>query len=381
MNMYQENMIEAPLVCLKALTKTYGQFNAVKQLDLSIRKGEFLTFLGASGSGKSTTLAMIAGFETPSSGEILLNEKSIVKLPSHKRGIGMVFQNYSLFPHMTVRQNIEFPLTIRRQPESEKTKKVEQILQLVQLEAFADRRPAMLSGGQKQRVAIARALVYEPEILLMDEPLGALDKKLREDLQDELRQLHKRLGITIIYVTHDQEEAMRMSERIAIFKRGEIVGIGSGKDLYQQPPNAFVASFLGNSNFLEIELSGGESARFESEPLTVKQENSERAHNGKALLMIRPEHIQVMTTAEAMQSPLPDGFNQLSAQVEELVFLGESLTCNLVTATGCQITSKCIAHDFPAISEGTHAVIRWDSTRSSIYYDWEAADIVKNSVN
>ncbi len=251
------------LVSLRNLNKHYGDFAAVDNISLDIKDGEFLTFLGSSGSGKSTTLSMLAGFESPSSGEILVGGKSLVNVPPHKRDIGMVFQRYSLFPHLSV-------------------------LKLVQLEQFAHRRPAQLSGGQQQRVAIARALVYEPRILLMDEPLGALDKKLREDLQDELRQLHRRLGITIVYVTHDQEEAMRLSQRIAIFSHGKIVGLGSGYDLYQNPPNAFVASFLGNSNFLRIKAQGNAAASFEGQTLSIRL-TAGLQHDQDALLMVRPE--------------------------------------------------------------------------------------------
>jgi len=200
-----------PRVSLRNLNKHYGDFAAVDDISLEIQDGEFLTFLGSSGSGKSTTLSMLAGFETPSSGEILVDGKSLVNVPPHKRDIGMVFQRYSLFPHLSVRDNIAFPLAIRKLASTERERRVDAMLKLVQLGEFAHRRPSQLSGGQQQRVAIARALVYEPRILLMDEPLGALDKKLREDLQDELRQLHRRLGITIVYVTHDQEEAMRLS--------------------------------------------------------------------------------------------------------------------------------------------------------------------------
>ena len=256
---------DQPLVSLRNLNKYYGEFAAVDDISLDIKDGEFLTFLGSSGSGKSTTLSMLAGFETPSSGEILVNGQSLVNVPPHKRDIGMVFQRYSLFPHLSVRDNIAFPLAIRKLPAAERERRVDAMLKLVQLEQFAHRRPSQLSGGQQQRVAIARALVYEPRILLMDEPLGALDKKLREDLQDELRQLHRRLGITIVYVTHDQEEAMRLSQRIAIFSHGKIVGLGSGFDLYQNPPNAFVASFLGNSNFLKLKAQGNAVASFEGE--------------------------------------------------------------------------------------------------------------------
>jgi putative spermidine/putrescine transport system ATP-binding protein len=365
------------LVCLRGLNKNYGHFTAVDHIDLNIRRGEFLTFLGSSGSGKTTTLSMIAGFEKPTSGEILLNDRSLIDIPSHKRGIGMVFQHYSLFPHMTVRDNIGFPLDIRKTPKAERNKKVDEILNLVQLEAFAERKPALLSGGQKQRVAIARALVYEPEILLMDEPLGALDKKLREGLQDELRQLHKRLGITMIYVTHDQEEAMRLSERIAIFKEGKIVGLGTGKALYRKPPTAFVASFLGNSNFLKIQVHHLSQARFEEVELTLDP-SCDAPVGQEALLMIRPENVDILTTEQTVAHPLPKGFNQIAGTIDEIVFLGESLTCTLTTKSGASVTSKSLAADMNRLSAGQQVWFRWDSRQSCLYCEWEEKDIEKS---
>ncbi|ADZ91676.1 ABC transporter ATP-binding protein [Marinomonas mediterranea] len=368
----------SPLVCLQALNKEYGNFTAVDHINLNIRKGEFLTFLGSSGSGKSTTLSMIAGFETPTSGEILLNDQSLVNTPSHKRGIGMVFQHYSLFPHMSVRDNIGFPLDIRKLPKEERNKKVDDILKLVQLESFADRRPSMLSGGQKQRVAIARALVYEPDILLMDEPLGALDKKLREDLQDELRLLHKRLGITIIYVTHDQDEAMRLSERIAIFKEGQIVGLGTGKDLYREPPNAFVASFLGSSNFLKVKVSGPNSAVINNQVISLNA-NHDVPYNQQALLMIRPENIRIVDEQQAKLSPVQSDENEIIGTVNESVFLGESLTCSVTTGDGTVVMSKTIATDLPEIQPDSKVFIRWKVQHSSIYSKWERSDIEKDA--
>ncbi|MFD1382095.1 ABC transporter ATP-binding protein [Rhodanobacter aciditrophus] len=369
----------SPLVTLKLLNKEYGQFTAVNHINLEIEKGEFLTFLGSSGSGKSTTLSMIAGFETPTSGEILLHDDSLIHVPSHKRGIGMVFQHYSLFPHMNVRDNIGFPLDIRKVPKAERDKKVDEILKLVQLADFADRRPAMLSGGQKQRVAIARALVYEPEILLMDEPLGALDKKLREDLQDELRQIHRRLGITIIYVTHDQDEAMRLSERIAIFKDGEIVGLGSGTDLYNTPPNAFVASFLGNSNFLKVRTQTHCEAQFEQQTVKLGHLTAQLPIQAEVLLMVRPENIHVLPKELAANQPLPEDMNEITATVEETVFLGESYTCSLITASGQRLMGKAVAREHTNVSVGTQVKVRWATQHSCVYDQWSEQDIMKAS--
>jgi putative spermidine/putrescine transport system ATP-binding protein len=231
--------------------KSYGTFRAVRSLNLAIGRGEFLTFLGPSGSGKTTTLNMLAGFERPSRGVIMLDGKSVDRLPPYERNIGMVFQNYALFPHMSVADNVAFPLSVRKTPKAEIAARVTRALQMVRLEQFKDRKPAQLSGGQQQRVALARALVFQPSLVLMDEPLGALDKKLREHMQIELKQIHEMLGVTIVYVTHDQSEALTMSDRVAIFESGAIVQIGTPDLLYKEPATAFVASFIGENNALE----------------------------------------------------------------------------------------------------------------------------------
>ena len=364
------------LVSLCNLDKHYGEFAAVDNISLDIVDGEFLTFLGSSGSGKSTTLSMLAGFETPSSGEILVSGQSLVNVPPHKRDIGMVFQRYSLFPHLSVRDNIAFPLAIRKLPAAERDKRVDAMLKLVQLEAFAHRRPAQLSGGQQQRVAIARALVYEPRILLMDEPLGALDKKLREDLQDELRQLHRRLGITIVYVTHDQEEAMRLSQRIAIFSHGKIVGLGTGYDLYQNPPNAFVASFLGNSNFLRLKAQGNGVGIFEGKPLAIRL-TSGLADDQDLLLMIRPERALALSTAQAQQVPLEAGWNEVAATVTEVLFLGESQTCSVVTANGTAMTVKALSATGMPLKAGNAVRVRWAAADACVYTEWAESDLNK----
>lgn len=367
---------DKPLVSLRNLNKHYGDFAAVDNISLDIKDGEFLTFLGSSGSGKSTTLSMLAGFETPSSGEILVNGQSLVNVPPHKRDIGMVFQRYSLFPHLSVRDNIAFPLAIRKLAAAEREKRVDAMLKLVQLEQFAHRRPSQLSGGQQQRVAIARALVYEPRILLMDEPLGALDKKLREDLQDELRQLHRRLGITIVYVTHDQEEAMRLSQRIAIFSHGKIVGLGSGYDLYQNPPNAFVASFLGNSNFLKLKAQGNAAASFEGQSLSIRLTSG--LHTDKdVLLMVRPEKALALSTQQALDEPLAAGWNEVSANVVEVLFLGESQTCSVVTAGGTSMTVKALSAAGMPLKAGDPVRVRWATADACVYTEWTESDLNK----
>ena len=363
------------LVSLRKLNKHYGNFAAVDNLSLDIPEGEFLTFLGSSGSGKSTTLAMLAGFETPSSGEIFLGGRSLVNVAPHKRDIGMVFQRYSLFPHLSVRDNIGFPLAIRKLSSSEITKRVNAMLRLVQLEAFADRRPAQLSGGQQQRVAIARALVYEPRMLLMDEPLGALDKKLREELQDELRHLHRRLGLNIVYVTHDQEEAMRLSQRIAIFSHGKIVGLGTGYDLYQNPPSAFVAAFLGNSNFLRVTGCGNEVAEFEGQKIGIRTRKVTGAQ--AVLIMIRPEKATALTMDAAAQQPLSAGWNELRATVHEVLFLGDSLNCSVVTAGGTHMMVKASSAAGCALMPGSEVKVRWAVADACIYTEWQSSDLKK----
>ncbi|MBC8997199.1 ABC transporter ATP-binding protein [Pseudomonas sp. N40(2020)] len=367
---------DKPLVSLRNLNKHYGDFAAVDNISLDIKDGEFLTFLGSSGSGKSTTLSMLAGFETPSSGEILVNGQSLVNVPPHKRDIGMVFQRYSLFPHLSVRDNIAFPLAIRKLAAAERNKRVDAMLKLVQLEQFAHRRPSQLSGGQQQRVAIARALVYEPRILLMDEPLGALDKKLREDLQDELRQLHRRLGITIVYVTHDQEEAMRLSQRIAIFSHGKIVGLGSGYDLYQNPPNAFVASFLGNSNFLKLKAQGNAAASFEGQSLSIRLTSGLHTDQD-VLLMVRPEKALALSVQQATDEPLAAGWNQVSAKVVEVLFLGESQTCSVVTSGGTSMTVKALSAAGMPLKAGDEVRVRWATADACVYTEWTESDLNK----
>jgi len=236
-------------VKFEKVDKSYdGEILVVKDLNVDIPKGEFLTMLGPSGSGKTTTLMMLAGFETPTGGEIYLDGEAINKIPPYKRGIGMVFQNYALFPHMTVQENLAFPLEVRKLNKSDVEDKVKKALDMVELGAFGNRMPLQLSGGQQQRVALARALVFEPRLVLMDEPLGALDKKLREQMQYEIKHIHEQIGITVVYVTHDQNEALTMSNRIAVFNDGKIQQISSPDILYEKPENAFVAQFIGENN-------------------------------------------------------------------------------------------------------------------------------------
>lgn len=237
-----------------SVSKAYGDFKALDNVSLEIEAGEFMTLLGPSGSGKTTMLMVIAGFVTPTAGGVFLDSANITSLPPEMRNFGLVFQGYALFPHMTVARNVAYPLRIRGVEQQEIDARVHQVLKLIQLEHLAERYPKQLSGGQQQRVALARSLVFEPELLLLDEPLSALDRALRKDLQRELKDIHERVGTTFIYVTHDQEEALSMSDRIAILRDGRIEQVGSPEDLYKKPSTIFVANFLGKSNFLPADL-------------------------------------------------------------------------------------------------------------------------------
>ncbi len=278
--------------------KSYdGETLVVKDLNLSIRAGEFLTLLGPSGSGKTTTLMMLAGFEVPTNGRIDLDGQPIDNMPPHKRNIGMVFQNYALFPHMTVAENLAFPLEVRRLARSEIEAKIKRALDMVKLSGFASRRPGQLSGGQQQRVALARALVFEPKLVLMDEPLGALDKQLREHMQLEVKHIHRDLGVTVVYVTHDQSEALTMSDRIAVFNDGAIQQLATPDDLYERPQNSFVAQFIGENNRLhgkviavngtacQVEVAGG--GKVEAMPVKVD------GLGASTTLSLRPERVRL----------------------------------------------------------------------------------------
>ncbi|MEM9198498.1 MAG: ABC transporter ATP-binding protein [Pseudomonadota bacterium] len=307
-----------------SVQKSYdGESLVVKDLNLSIGKGEFLTMLGPSGSGKTTCLMMLAGFETATHGEIRLGGRPINNIPPHKRGIGMVFQNYALFPHMTVAENLAFPLEVRGMGRSERDSKVTAALDMVQMGAFGGRRPAQLSGGQQQRIALARALVFEPELVLMDEPLGALDKQLREHMQFEIKHLHERLGVTVVYVTHDQTEALTMSDRVAVFNDGVIQQLAAPADLYERPENSFVAQFIGENNKLAAEIVSRQGdtvqVRF-ADGGTCAALAVNCGNDGKALLSVRPE--RVIVGAEQ------DG-NCADAQVLELIYLGDHIRCRM----------------------------------------------------
>jgi putative spermidine/putrescine transport system ATP-binding protein len=311
------------LVRFSEVQKSYdGVSLVVKNLNIDIANGEFLTMLGPSGSGKTTCLMMLAGFETATHGQIYLDGEPINNVPPHKRNIGMVFQNYALFPHMTVAENLAFPLRVRKMGKAEVEERVQHALDMVQLSEFGGRRPAQLSGGQQQRVAVARALVFDPKLVLMDEPLGALDKQLREQMQYEIKHIHENLGITVVYVTHDQSEALTMSNRIAVFNDGVIQQLAPPSELYEQPDNSFVAQFIGennkligtvveqNANSCSVELKSGER-------VTALPVNTEGP--GKAtMLSLRPERVTLNPSKGECDTTV-------FGKVEELIYLGDHI--------------------------------------------------------
>ncbi|CAM4010973.1 ABC transporter ATP-binding protein [Roseomonas mucosa] len=326
-------------ITLREITKRYGSHLAIDRLSLSIRRSEFISFLGPSGSGKSTTLMMIAGFETPESGQIALDGRDVTHLPPHRRGIGMVFQSYALFPHMTVAENVGFALKQRGVGKAEIVERVRQALDLVRLSAFGGRYPQQLSGGQQQRVAIARAVIFNPPVLLMDEPLSALDKQLREEMQLEIKALHERLGITFIYVTHYQKEALVMSDRVAVMNQGRIEQLDDPATLYDRPSNRFVASFVGEANFLPVEDMGVDRPGVRCVSLggtLLRGTVASSAAPGQAC-MIRPEKIGILPAG----SPVPPGRNHLMATVREVTFMGELTRCVLqLDAGGDPVVAK-----------------------------------------
>jgi len=312
-----------PFVRFQGVQKSYdGETLVVKDLWLDIAKGEFLTMLGPSGSGKTTCLMMLAGFESPTHGAIILDGQPITDVPPHRRGIGMVFQNYALFPHMSVAENVGYPLKVRGIDRAETRRRVQRALDMVELGALGGRRPAQLSGGQQQRVALARALVFEPALVLLDEPLGALDKTLREQMQYELKHIHESLGVTMVYVTHDQTEALTMSDRIAVFNDGIIQQLDAPAMLYEQPGNAFVAQFIGENNRLmgRVEDVAGDRCRVRANSGDLIEALAIRAQGGgsRTLLSLRPERVAVNPHPGSM----PNVFN---AEVLELIYLGDHL--------------------------------------------------------
>ena len=320
-------------ISIRQLTKTYGEVCALDNVDLDIRSGEFLTLLGPSGSGKTTLLMMLAGFIRPDHGSVKFGDEEVVRLAPHKRNVGMVFQNYALFPHMDVKANIGFPLRLRKVSRAAIAQRVQQALETVQLGGYGDRAIDQLSGGQRQRVALARAMVFEPRIVLMDEPLSALDKQLRELMQIELRELHDKLGMTTIYVTHDQREALTMSDRIAVIDHGKVMQLDAPRAIYERPANRFVAEFIGESTFLDVHASGG-TCRCEGAVLRVE---SAPIADGHCLLMLRPERLCILGAT------IESDMNIFEGRVTNFVYQGDTFLLQVALASGRSVNVRGIA--------------------------------------
>jgi putative spermidine/putrescine transport system ATP-binding protein len=350
------NVTRSGTVGLVGLRKSYGSVTAVVDVDLEIAAGEFVSLLGPSGSGKTTTLLMIAGFEEPDVGDVLIGGRSVAEVPPHRRDLGMVFQHYALFPHMTVQANVEYPLRMRDVGGGERARRAREMLDLVRLPVgtYGGRHPRQLSGGQQQRVALARALVYRPRVLLMDEPLGALDKKLRAEMQLEIRRIHDELNVTIVYVTHDQEEALSMSDRIAVFREGRIVQVGTPVELYEHPRDSFVADFLGESNFLQVRADHADGRPVWRLPDSTIVPSFTGIPDATPLrtgqLALRPERITFVGDAEAI----------VRGTVRARTYLGDHWRFDIDTAVG-----RIVAHQPGRNTQigpvpGDRVGLRWD---------------------
>lgn len=338
--------------------KSYDQKNlVVKGFNIAVEQGEFITLLGPSGSGKTTVLMMLAGFESVTSGTISIRGKSINRTAPYKRNIGMVFQNYALFPHMTVAENLGYPLSVRGMSKQDQRTRIAEYLNLVELGAFGDRYPGQLSGGQRQRVALARAMIFEPTLILMDEPLGALDKKLREQMQYEITRLHEQLGFTVIYVTHDQTEALSMSNRIAVFNDGIVQQCAPPDELYERPANAFVAEFIGENNFIKGKVDRIEDGRavitVPGEGTIVAETADGLAAGEDSIVSIRPEKLFIHPTTH-------DHDNEITAKFIARIYVGDFIRYYFRLADGSEIVVK-VLNDLsaPEFSEGDDGRLQW----------------------
>jgi putative spermidine/putrescine transport system ATP-binding protein len=351
-------MTQADFITFESVKKSYdGETYVVKGLDLSLPGGEFLTLLGPSGSGKTTTLMMLAGFEQPTSGAIFMAGSRIDRVPSYKRNIGVVFQNYALFPHMSVADNVAFPLRMRRLGQSDVAARVRQALDMVRMQGFEHRRPSQLSGGQQQRVALARALVFEPKLVLMDEPLGALDKQLREHMQLEIKRLHARLGVNIVYVTHDQGEALTMSDRVAVFHNGTIQQIAPPHELYEAPANSFVAQFIGENNAVSgklLEISGRHCRLESADGAMIQAVATDGIAVGEQVsLSLRPEKIKLLPMGAACA-------NQMTARISEVIYHGDHARLCASVCGRPDFMIKVPSASALSLRPGTEVVIGWD---------------------
>ena len=363
-------MTRAGAVELSGVTKRFGEHTAVDRLDLTIEPGEFIALLGPSGCGKTTTLRMIAGFEQPDAGEIRISGESVAGVPPHKRHVNTVFQNYALFPHMNVAENVAYGLQQRRTPKSELRERVAEALDMVQMRTYADRKPAQMSGGQQQRVALARALVNRPAVLLLDEPLGALDRQLREEMQIELKLLQSRLGTTFVFVTHDQHEALSMGDRIAIMKDGRIEQLDTADQVYASPTSAFVAGFVGQQNFLTGQLRGDGSLDLGGVRLRSSRTLTEPIENGSARAAIRPEYVVIEKVSDAYLSasdsdaPGADEASRENAvvgRVASIAHLGETMQYVVEVDDQPSILSRTPTPTAPDVHVGDTVRASWSA--------------------
>ncbi|MEA5462117.1 ABC transporter ATP-binding protein [Leptothoe sp. PORK10 BA2] len=343
---------------LKNIVKTFGDETAVQGLNLQIQQGEFFGILGPSGCGKTTTLRMIAGFENPTSGELTIQGQSMNGVPAHRRSVNTVFQSYALFNHMSVWDNVAFGLKVKKIPKTDLRQRVGEALTLVQMESFAKRYPTQLSGGQKQRVALARALVNRPAVMLLDEPLGALDLKLRKQMQVELTNLHQRLGITFIMVTHDQEEALSLSNRIAVMKDGQIEQVGSPKEIYEHPNTAFVADFIGDTNLLSGHIQQHPGTLTLASGLQIEIAPTQLNDGNPADISIRPEKIQLF--AQAQTTPPGHQANQHQGEVKHTLYTGPHIHCIIELATGEQL--RVLQPNHIRYQPGDKVYVSWAAT-------------------
>lgn len=355
---------DGPVLELSGVRKSYGGYVAVESVDLALRPEEFLTFLVPSGSGKTTTLMMVAGLQQPDAGSIRLGGQPVDRLPPYRRDIGMVFQNYALFPHMSVRRNVAFPLEMRGLARAEIDRQVADALQLVGLADYGDRLPRQLSGGQQQRVALARAMVYHPTLLLMDEPLGALDKKLREQMQREIKRIHRERRISVLYVTHDQEEALTMSDRIAVFNKGRVEQIGTPEELYERPATRFVADFLGETNFLPGHVLGsaGTHCSVDISGHQVEATSPVPATAGAAVVVaVRPERLRLQPVDQR-----PDG---LTGMLTEVVYLGSARrsVVRLAGGSDCFALHHANEAETASLAPGQAVSLSWEGRHATVF--------------
>lgn len=359
------------MIILTNLRKQYGDFVAVENTTLNVKKGEFLTFLGSSGCGKTTTLRMIAGFEDPTEGSILIGGKHAEHLPPNKREVNTVFQNYALFPHLTIRENIAFGLKLQKVKKAEIKERVENIIKLVKLEEHADKSPDQLSGGQKQRVAIARAIVNNPKVLLLDEPLGALDLKLRKEMQLELKQLQRELEITFIYVTHDQEEALTMSDRIVVMNKGRIEQVGTAHEIYERPQTKFVAQFIGETNLFEdveiLEKNGNDYVVALGSEKVSTDSMKDFKPGEKVHISIRPENMKLSRT------PM-EGRESIAVTYDSNIYVGNISKFVVFTDQGRRLTASEFSEDAGTFNKGDKVYINWIPERAVMIRKQEDRD-------